>query len=64
MPSFQVIIDRHTTETVIITVEAENEDAAREDAEAQIEKWETGDSISTDWELEDQSYEIVDVDEE
>lgn len=60
MPRFSVTIDRTTVQTCIIEVEAENEDAAIELAEAQARKDENG--VNEEWTIDSDECEAVNVD--
>jgi hypothetical protein len=64
MPTYTVTVERTTTQTGIIEVEAANEEQAEVEAQSIANKSIEGTPALVEWELENDTVEIVSVDEE
>lgn len=68
MPSFTITMQRTMQHTAVFSITASDEDTAAAKAEDIFAKFETYDKFEKDnkleWELDDESYEVLDVNEE
>ena len=64
MPTYTVTVERTTTQTGIIEVEAANEEQAEVEAQSIANKSIEGTPALVEWELENDTVEIISVDEE